>query len=58
VPDGSGRSATLLSRFSFSFDSVPEVPFYSLEVGRRGALTYSLADMQSRNWVVGGTIGS
>jgi hypothetical protein len=38
--------------FPFSLDGVPEVPFYSIEVGRRGAISYSLADMQAKTWNV------
>jgi hypothetical protein len=43
--------------FSFSLDDVPDVSFYSVEVGRRGALTYSLAQMAAASWTVSFTIG-
>ena len=55
---GNGSGSTRDCLFTFSFASVPEASFYSLEVGKRGELTYSLADMQSRSWAIGGTIGS
>jgi hypothetical protein len=53
---GSGTSTNCL--VSFNLPAVPEVPFYSLEVGRRGALSYDLASMKSRGWAIGGTLGS
>jgi len=34
--------------FPFTFDNVPEVPFYSIEISQRGAISYSLAEMSFR----------
>lgn len=44
--------------FPVAVYNVPEVPFYSVEVGHRGALTYSLADMQKSAFTVAFTLGS
>lgn len=45
-------------RLAFSVANVPDVPFYSIEVGRRGALTYSRDDLASKNWAVVLTLGA
>jgi hypothetical protein len=55
---GSGSGTLITCTFTFTFTNVPEVPFYSFEVGRRGALTYSLDDMKNRGWALGATLGS
>ena len=52
-----GSGSTSSCTFKFSIDSVPEVPFYSLEVSHRGAITDSLAQMQAHNWAFGLTLG-
>lgn len=44
--------------FEYSLLGVPEVPFYTIEVGKRGSLSYSLADMKSAGWTIGLTLGS
>lgn len=36
---------------------VPNADFYAVEVGRRGALTYSKTELEARGWVVGFTLG-
>lgn len=36
---------------------VPDVPFYAITVGHRGALTYSAADLEGRSWTVASKIG-
>jgi hypothetical protein len=43
--------------FPIAVPSVPEAPFYRVEVGNRGAQTYSLADMQAKNWTLALTLG-
>ena len=55
---GSSQYAGIFNcRFPFSVDNVPEVPFYSLTVGQRAGITYSLADMKAKGWVVDVTLG-
>ncbi len=53
----SGTGTTSSCTFSFSIPDVPEVPFYSMEIGRRGAVTNSLAVMQANGWTFGLTLG-
>ena len=53
----SGTGTTSSCTFTFSIDNVPEVPFYSLEVSHRGAITESLAQMQADAWAFGLTLG-
>lgn len=43
---------------SISVPKVPDVPFYSVEVGHRGAITYSNADFAAKGWRVDLTLGS
>jgi hypothetical protein len=54
---GEGSGSVTNCDFKFSIPTVPEVPFYSIEVGRRGAITNSLAVMQASNWAFGLTLG-
>lgn len=37
---------------------MPGAAFYTIEVGRRGALTYSAAELDARGWTVALTLGS
>ena len=38
--------------FRFEVDALPKEDFYSIEVGRRGELTYSFGDLESSAWKV------
>lgn len=55
---GSGTGTSITCTFTFTFTNVPEVPFYSFEIGHRGALTYSLQDMTSKGWTLGASLGN
>jgi hypothetical protein len=48
---GGGRCA-----YTFAVE-VPDADFYAVEVGRRGVLTYSNAEMGTRGWSVWFTLG-
>lgn len=54
---GLGKGGSTRCTFTFTLSGVPETPFYTVEVGRRGALSYSLADMKSFDWTLGLTLG-
>jgi hypothetical protein len=43
--------------FDFSIPQVPQSSFYQVTVTHRGALTYSLDQMESNNWTVTSTVG-
>ncbi len=43
--------------FSFTVDSIPKANFYTVEIGRRGKLTYSFDDMKKIEWNISLTIG-
>jgi hypothetical protein len=43
--------------FSFALEDVPEVPFYAVDLGRRGTVTYSLTDMRTAEWTLSLTLG-
>ncbi len=43
-------SATKDCVMSFDVPAVPDEPFYSVEVGHRGTVTYSAADMAGKGW--------
>lgn len=51
-----GRSSDAGCSFSFEVD-VPDTDFYSVEVGSRGELTYSRAEMVANAWTVSLTLG-
>jgi hypothetical protein len=44
--------------FAFKIENVPKVDFYSIEIGRRGALNYSFNEIQKRNWKVALSLGT
>lgn len=56
VDDPAGSSAARCA-YTFQVPDVPSADFYTIEVGRRGDLTYSRADLQERGWTVGFTLG-
>jgi hypothetical protein len=44
-------------RFEFTVDVPPGLPFYTVEVGRRGELTYTLAEMEADRWFLDLSVG-
>ena len=54
----SGKPGVVYCRWSFSLSDVPEVGFYQFETGRRGAVTYSAADMRQKSWHVDLSLGT
>lgn len=53
-----GRDPTVWTcQFTFTIPDVPAATFYEVEVGDRGALTYSAAEMEEQDWQVGFTLG-
>lgn len=54
---GPGSGSTSRCTFEFEFQNVPEVSFYTVEVGRRGQITNSLADMKAAGWTFALTMG-
>lgn len=45
-------------KFTFRLTALPEATFYTFQVGRRGELTYSKAEMEAASWTVAFTLGS
>jgi hypothetical protein len=43
--------------FDFTVDNVPKADFYSIKVGHRGELNYSLEEMQKREWKITLSLG-
>jgi len=43
--------------FRFVVNNVPVAKFYKIQVGHRGELSYSYAEMQAAGWTVGFTLG-
>ena len=54
---GDGKRSSVWCTFEFSVGGLPEVEFYSVEVGRRGELTYSFEEMADNNWEVVVSLG-
>jgi hypothetical protein len=54
TPDSPDQRACV---FGFSFSDIPQVPFYTVEIGRRGEVSYSLADLQARSWTISVKLG-
>lgn len=60
IVDTTDRRERYLSkrRCDYTFTVVvPDSPFYSIEVGRRGALTYSRPELEDAGWAVEMSIG-
>lgn len=47
-----GTPLTAWCTFTFTVDALPKADFYSVEVGRRGELTYSFEELESSEWTV------
>lgn len=43
--------------FPFEVAGLPDATFYSVEVGQRGELTYSLSELEAADWTVWSTLG-
>lgn len=64
--DGSAPTATWtaslgvvnLCDLKFEIDNLPVATFYSIEVGHRGALSFSAADLAAAGWHVDFTLGT
>jgi hypothetical protein len=54
---GTGTGGTYDCKFTFSFTDVGDASVYSIEGGRRGAVSYTKAQMEQQNWMVGLQIG-
>lgn len=54
---GEGSVETNTCVFNFSVDDVNSADYYSIEVGRRGKLTYSNEEFESRDWTASATLG-
>jgi hypothetical protein len=55
---GAGKgNAGSQCEFPYTLKSVPEVPFYTIEVGNRGDLSYSLEEMIGMGWSIDLTLG-
>ena len=55
--DPGTRESNTRCVFAFEIRDVPQAEFYSFEVGRRGELTYTHAEMESLGWIVGFELG-
>ena len=53
-----GQSQGTKCVFAFTIRQLPDADFYSFEVGSRGELTYSRAEMESFDWQLAFSIGS
>ena len=47
-----GEYSRVTCNFPFSIGRIPKSKFYTIEVGRRGALTYSYDELEERDWKV------
>lgn len=43
---------------NFTISTVPDAAFYNVEIGHRGGLNYSKAEMSEKSWTVGLSIGN
>ncbi|WP_068819963.1 hypothetical protein [Phormidesmis priestleyi] len=46
------KYANVVCEFAFQVDNVPKTDFYAIEVGHRGTLNYSFAEIQQKGWTV------
>jgi hypothetical protein len=50
--------SSVMCVFDFQVDNVPKADFYAIEVGRRGQLNYSFAEMKEKDWTVSLSLGT
>ena len=43
--------------FPFVVEGLPNAKFYSIEVGRRGSLTYTPTELKEKDWEVAFSLG-
>lgn len=53
-PTTDGAGTCLMA---FDVAPIPDAPFYSIEIGHRGAITYSKADLVAKAWHLDLTLG-
>jgi len=58
LQDGTTTDSGVTCDFTAEIPKVTEVPFYSLTVGHRSAISYSLSELKGDNWSVPLTMGS
>lgn len=44
--------------FTATATNIPEVPFYAVDLGRRGSVQFSLSELEQHGWVAGLSIGN
>lgn len=54
---GQGTEVDAGCEFPFKVENVPVAKFYKVEVGRRGTVSYSHADMEAASWKVELSLG-
>jgi hypothetical protein len=52
-----GTQTATRCEFVFTVEDVPDAPFYSVEVGNRGEVTYSRDDLAEADWTVDVQVG-
>ena len=53
-----GTSPSVVCKYPFEVKGLPAAAFYSIEVGRRGSLTYSPKRLDEQDWKVSLSLGS
>ena len=53
-----GNSPSVVCKYPFEVRGLPSASFYSIEVGRRGSLTYSPKQLDKQDWKVSLSLGS
>jgi hypothetical protein len=54
----SGENANVVCKYSFKINNVPKADFYQIEVGSRGALSYSFEELRKQDWNVAFSLGN
>tara|TARA_B100000073_G_C23274814_1_gene387983 strand:- start:60 stop:464 length:405 start_codon:yes stop_codon:yes gene_type:complete len=52
-----GEHSSVVCEFPFTVENIPKAKFYTIEVGRRGSLTYPYEDLEEQNWEVAFKLG-
>ncbi len=47
-----GLGTPLKCQFPITIENVPQVDFYTIEIGRRGGMTYTAKDLQQKGWKI------
>lgn len=50
IANKAGLGTPLMCQFPLKIENVPQTDFYTIEIGRRGGMTYTAKDLHQKGW--------